>query len=316
MQYNIKNIRKFPVFDTVDSTPISEENEPYHLKLCFCPLCQKGMIVLARERSRNVISWQYICKVIFYCLSQIHKKEGYFSLKYDVHWFIVDHWYLFSQLEQFRTNPNKWKKAILDAMIHCNAFESGKSTVNKAGVWKLKKYEAPWEFEEMNCHDHNYNACNTLIYLNCCAQNTNYNNCSQLNNYQIYNNMNSNINNNYSNYYNNSCVYNNMNNSSNNMSTESSQVESIRNNTQNNYQVEMNPMYIINQNIQNQQVIMNNYQYQQNNQLEEESKNSLPAFDSVFKVTIKQEYEDNISVLNKEELENEYMDSFIQKNLF
>ncbi|EDR29320.1 hypothetical protein EDI_204820, partial [Entamoeba dispar SAW760] len=84
------NTRKFPVFDTIDSTPVLEDNEPYHLKLCFCPLCQKGMAVLAKERSRNVISWQYICRVIFYCLSVIHKKNGYFSLKYDVHWFIVD----------------------------------------------------------------------------------------------------------------------------------------------------------------------------------------------------------------------------------
>ncbi|ELP88231.1 hypothetical protein EIN_225540 [Entamoeba invadens IP1] len=147
------NARKFPVFDPVDSTPVSEENEPYHLKLCFCPLCTKGMTVLSKERSRNVISWQYICRVIFYCLSVVHKKNGYFSLKYDVHWFIVDHWYLFSQLEQFRTNPNKWKKAILDAMIHCSLFESGKSTMNKTGVWKLRKYEAPWEVAENSTDD-------------------------------------------------------------------------------------------------------------------------------------------------------------------
>nr|BAN41685.1 hypothetical protein [Entamoeba invadens] len=147
------NARKFPVFDPVDSTPVSEENEPYHLKLCFCPLCTKGMTVLSKERSRNVISWQYICRVIFYCLSVVHKKNGYFSLKYDVHWFIVDHWYLFSQLEQFRTNPNKWKKAILDAMIHCSLFESGKSTMNKTGVWKLRKYEAPWGVAENSTDD-------------------------------------------------------------------------------------------------------------------------------------------------------------------
>jgi len=160
------NVRKFPVFDPLDSTPVVEENEPYHLKLCFCPLCQKGMAVLAKERSRNVISWQYICRVIFYCLSVIHKKNGYFSLKYDVHWFIVDHWYLFSQLDQFRTNPNKWKKAILDAMIHCNLFESGKSTMNKTGVWKLRKYEAPWEIEN------NYNSEYTINTINTNSINT------------------------------------------------------------------------------------------------------------------------------------------------
>ncbi|EKE42338.1 hypothetical protein ENU1_024390 [Entamoeba nuttalli P19] len=147
------NSKIFPSFDPIDSTPIVDENEPYHLKLCFCPLCQKGISVLLKERSRNVISWQYICRVIFYCLSVIHRKNGYFSLKYDVHWFIVDHWYLFSQLGQFRTNPNKWKKAILDAMIHCNLFESGKSTVNKTGVWKLHKYEAPWECTDSNCFE-------------------------------------------------------------------------------------------------------------------------------------------------------------------
>ncbi|EMD43790.1 hypothetical protein KM1_051630 [Entamoeba histolytica HM-3:IMSS] len=161
------NTRKFPVFDAIDSTPVLEDNEPYHLKLCFCPLCQKGMAVLAKERSRNVISWQYICRVIFYCLSVIYKKNGYFSLKYDVHWFIVDHWYLFSQLDQFRTNPNKWKKAILDAMIHCNLFESGKSTMNKTGVWKLRKYEAPWECSENNCCEYNNMNSEKLMSTEC-----------------------------------------------------------------------------------------------------------------------------------------------------
>ncbi|KAL7720235.1 Fork-head domain-containing protein [Entamoeba marina] len=163
-QNNFYNSRKFPVFDPVDSTPSVEENEPYHLKLCFCPLCTKGMSVLSRERSRNVISWQYLCRIIFYCLFTIHKKNGYFSLKYDVHWFIVDHWYLFGQLEQFRTNPNKWKKAILDAMIHCNLFESGKNTMNKTGVWRLRKYETPWE-----CHDNCYDSSekqSTEVYAN------------------------------------------------------------------------------------------------------------------------------------------------------
>ena len=151
---NEQNSRKLPTFDPVDSTPqLDDTDEPYKLKLCFCPLCQKGMTVLCKEKSRNVISWQYICRVIFYCLNEINKEghkesDGFFSLKYDVHWFIVDHWYLFGQLDQFRTNPNKWKKAILDAMIHCNLFESGKSALNKTGVWRLRKYENPWEYDE------------------------------------------------------------------------------------------------------------------------------------------------------------------------
>ncbi|ELP85054.1 hypothetical protein EIN_080060 [Entamoeba invadens IP1] len=147
----VGNVRKFPVYDPTDSTPILEGDEPYHLKLCFCPLCQNGMTVLAKERTRNVISWQYICKVIFYCLSYIHKDNIFFSLKYDAHWFVTDHWYLFSQLPQFRTNPNKWKKSILDAMIHCNSFESGKSSMNKTGVWKLKIFDAPWENKDNSC---------------------------------------------------------------------------------------------------------------------------------------------------------------------
>ena len=295
-QYNYKNIRKFPVFDPVDSTPISEENEPYRLKLCFCPLCQKGMIVLARERSRNVISWQYICKVVFYCLSQIHKKEGYFSLKYDVHWFIVDHWYLFSQLEQFRTNPNKWKKAILDAMIHCNAFESGKSTVNKAGVWKLKNYEAPWEYDEQNCYDHNYNACNTVVFVNCNANPMNYTNMTNMSSYTPMNN--------YTNY----------------MSTECSQDDSIRNNIGNNvqqqvdtYLYDFNALYLMNmanmtnmqnlatvQNMQNgiNGIQMNNVEYPQNYQQTEDEKKTLPSFDTVFKVTIKEDNEENETEMN------------------
>ena len=152
---------KYPSFDPVDSTPISEESETYHLKLCFCPLCQKGMEVLFKEKSRNVVSWQYLCRVIFYCLKQLNKDKEFFTLKYDVHWFIVDHWYLFGQLDQFKTNPNKWKKAILDAMIHCNLFESGKSVMKKTGVWKLKSIEVPWEDDQSTCEDTSKNAeCN------------------------------------------------------------------------------------------------------------------------------------------------------------
>ena len=144
-----------PTFDPFDSTPLVDDtNEPYHLKLCFCPLCQRGMKGLAVDQPRNVVSWQFICKVIYYCLYSISRREEaknkkdkqyYFSIKQDVNEFIVNHWYLFGRMSQFRTNPSKWKKAMLDALIHSDEFKSGKEEINKPGMWRMLKYTNPWE---------------------------------------------------------------------------------------------------------------------------------------------------------------------------
>ena len=228
--------KQFPLFNPIDSTPIENENEPYHLKLCFCPLCEKGINGLIKEKSRNVISWQFICRVILYSLSILHNSTDYFSLKYDVHWFIVDHWYLFSQLEQFRTNPNKWKKSILDAMIHSNLFESGKSNINKTGIWKLKNVENPWNgLEDIKLNKNFKNFDSFYDWKNFTKNNLNesliinfdFNNENRLNNFNLSNAMKNNIQMNNSNEIKNNNL-NNLNNNNNN------NLNNINNNNLNN----------------------------------------------------------------------------------
>ena len=118
-----------------------DENEVYHLKLCLCPLCKNGIEVFGNKRP---VSWILICRVILYSLMDIHKGTTYFSLKEDIHRFVADHWYIFGKLDQFKTNPNKWKKSFLDGLSHSPYFQSGTMTLKKPNYWKLRRRDCPW----------------------------------------------------------------------------------------------------------------------------------------------------------------------------
>ncbi|EDR29305.1 hypothetical protein EDI_213800 [Entamoeba dispar SAW760] len=133
-----------PVFNEVDSTPIPPEipeEEEYHLKLCLCPLCKHGMEVFGVKRP---VSWILICRVILYSLMELHKGTVYFSLKDDIHGFVAAHWHIFGQLDQFKTNPNRWKKAFLDGLSHSPFFQSGTLTLKRPNFWKLRRKDCPW----------------------------------------------------------------------------------------------------------------------------------------------------------------------------
>ena len=139
-----------PIFNEVDSTPIPpelKENEEYHLKLCLCPLCKHGMEVFGPKRP---VSWILICRVIIYSLMEMRKGVVYFSLKDDMHGFVADHWHIFGQLDQFKTNPNRWKKAFLDGLSHSPFFQSGTLTLKKPNFWKLRRTECPWIKQKKN----------------------------------------------------------------------------------------------------------------------------------------------------------------------
>ena len=139
--------RGLPLFDENDSTPI-ETSKNYHLKLCFCPLCECGKKAFGKKDSRGIVSWQHICRIILYSLTIKYHPREYFSLKTDILWFIVDHWFLFSELSQIRTIPNKWKKSLLDALSHSNLFQKGDSKSNMSGCWKLTNLSVPWDENE------------------------------------------------------------------------------------------------------------------------------------------------------------------------
>ncbi|BFU20467.1 hypothetical protein EHI8A_029590 [Entamoeba histolytica HM-1:IMSS-B] len=137
-------VKGSPIFNEIDSTPIENSSE-YKLKLCFCPLCSTGITALGNTDGRGIISWQHICRVILFSLTVKENPKKFFSLKGDMLWFVVDHWFLFGKLHQFRTNPNKWKKAFLDALSHSTYFESGTGFLKKPGYWKLTNTAAPWD---------------------------------------------------------------------------------------------------------------------------------------------------------------------------
>ncbi|EDR22322.1 hypothetical protein EDI_300520 [Entamoeba dispar SAW760] len=137
-------VKGSPIFNEIDSTPIENSSE-YKLKLCFCPLCSSGITALGNTDSRGIVSWQHICRVILFSLTVKESPKKFFSLKGDMLWFVVDHWFLFGKLYQFRTNPNKWKKAFLDALSHSTYFESGTGFLKKPGYWKLTNTATPWD---------------------------------------------------------------------------------------------------------------------------------------------------------------------------
>ncbi|ELP88496.1 hypothetical protein EIN_344260 [Entamoeba invadens IP1] len=133
-----------PLFHEFDSTPI-ETSSDYRLKLCFCPLCSHGFAAFGPTDCRGIISWQHICRIILFSLTVKENPKKFFSLKGDMLQFIVEHWYLFQKLQQFRTSPSKWKKAFLDALSHSTFFESGTGSLKKPGFWKLTNTATPWD---------------------------------------------------------------------------------------------------------------------------------------------------------------------------
>ena len=138
--------RSSPIFNEIDSTP--EEGLPYTLKLCFCPLCEGGYKKIGLDKiveNKGVVSWQLLCRAIVYSLTCMNTPRTFFSLNMDIYWFVVDHWWIFGKLNQFRTNPSKWKKSLLDALSHSSYFQSGTSDLKKTGLWKLTHYAAPWD---------------------------------------------------------------------------------------------------------------------------------------------------------------------------
>ena len=170
----MESVRGIPQFDTVTSVPI-EDSSSYHLKLCFCPLCQVGIEVLQSKASKGIISWQYICRVVLFCLSVKHKPQTYFSLKNDMMWFISDHWYIFKNLKQFNCSPNKWKKAFLDSLSHSAYFESGTQTLKHSGYWKLTNIASPWNdrIDYFNTNPVNqFRCCNTPLSTSTSVTNT------------------------------------------------------------------------------------------------------------------------------------------------
>ncbi|KAL7720975.1 Uncharacterized protein QTN25_002178 [Entamoeba marina] len=136
--------RDTPEFDEIDSTPKNIDSN--HLNLCFCPFCNKGVsMVNEMSKDNKIISWILLCRCILYSLTVLNTPKLYFSLKTDIYWFIVNHWYIFGTLSQFRTSPSKWKKSLLDALSHSSCFESGTASLKKTGLWKLTRLESPWD---------------------------------------------------------------------------------------------------------------------------------------------------------------------------
>ena len=131
--------------DKKQVSPIDKENsnqdEKYHLKLCLCPLCKNGMDVFGTKRP---VSWILILRTIIYSLMELRKGVVYFSLKDDIHVFVRDHWQFFGELDQFKTNPQRWKKAFLDGLSHSPYFQSGTLTLKKPNFWKLRRTDCPW----------------------------------------------------------------------------------------------------------------------------------------------------------------------------
>ncbi|KAL7715920.1 Uncharacterized protein QTN25_006615 [Entamoeba marina] len=97
------------------------------------------------SKDNKIISWILLCRCILYSLTVLNTPKLYFSLKTDIYWFIVNHWYIFGTLSQFRTSPSKWKKSLLDALSHSSCFESGTASLKKTGLWKLTRLESPWD---------------------------------------------------------------------------------------------------------------------------------------------------------------------------
>ena len=72
--------------------------------------------------------------------------QEYFNLKKDIYGYVEDHWYLFSQLNQFISPAKKWKKSFLDALSHSNFFQNGQEIYKTTGYWKLTIKDNPWIF--------------------------------------------------------------------------------------------------------------------------------------------------------------------------
>ena len=85
---NSKEHRKIPRFDKYTNQPILTEEEK-QMK-CYCTLCLKGSVLIENILKRQIKNkiWISLIQLVFECMKEIQPDIEYFSLKYDIFWFI------------------------------------------------------------------------------------------------------------------------------------------------------------------------------------------------------------------------------------
>ena len=102
------------------------------ISTCKCCLCKEYEHIKG-----TTIKTTKICKIILMSLMDLKPDLEFYSLKADIHPFILRHWHLLINFSQFK-NKN-WKKSILDAFNHSAGIESGKDFLQKTGYYRFKK---------------------------------------------------------------------------------------------------------------------------------------------------------------------------------
>ena len=166
--------------NTTENTPMKTNRE------CKCLLCRMKMVVFQDKH----IPWITLARIVYLSLMSIYPEKKFFSVKTDVPEFIQSHMSILSKLNQF-SNPNKWRKSMLDAINHSRFFQSGKDEYRICGYWKLKDTSIPF-VENLGCEESDsVNNNNNNFSGNCCQ---NCNNCNNNNNMNMNNNCNNNNN--------------------------------------------------------------------------------------------------------------------------
>ncbi|EDR21783.1 hypothetical protein EDI_334520 [Entamoeba dispar SAW760] len=122
---------------TGDSDPMKQQ--PTSLKLCFCPLCDKQQMLLERQP----LQWIFIARLIVYSLKHKYNKRDFFTLQGEVQQFIIDHWYFFSKLEQFRVSQEQWTNTLNEQFNNIDFFTLSD---DKLAV-RLNNDIPPWDYE-------------------------------------------------------------------------------------------------------------------------------------------------------------------------
>ncbi|ELP89761.1 hypothetical protein EIN_424830 [Entamoeba invadens IP1] len=110
------------------------------LRLCFCPLCDKQQMLLQQPQP---FQWLFIARVIMFSLKRKMGKQDFFTINRDVLSFVVDHWYFFQNLEQFRAPQEQWVKTLNEQFNNKDFF----TLSDDKGAVKINNDVPPWDYD-------------------------------------------------------------------------------------------------------------------------------------------------------------------------
>ena len=107
----------------------------YKRSSCTCNICGGTSYVLVR----NEFTWEELVILIFKGLRSLYPTRRYFSLQKIVYIYVMLHWNVFGNFEQFVGPTQKWETEMKLTLMKSIYFKEKKLNRMPTGYWCLKE---------------------------------------------------------------------------------------------------------------------------------------------------------------------------------